>query len=418
MANLEFNDTIHMNTTLKGNQLEKRLYLLLLDLLNNDLYYLNRKRSQVFEKKGYYSASRESEIIFDVTIESCLPGASDFSVLHVFECKNLEKNVTVDDIEEFSSKLDQVGKHNTKGILVSTKGFASGTKRFAKNLKIALLLVKSNNDLEWVNYRKNGKRVTENIEHESTEPFLAYSNGKTLNNVADFLLAEKVIDLYIHSDKYLEVPFKSHDDLERVISKMYNYDIHDHFCLNTDKLCSFIKKHYGASFDFETPLGDVLGKIEFDPLKISVNPDLIDSRFRFTLCHEVGHLILHSKLLKEKIDKREDTERSLSMEYSVSEKNTMRMEIQANQFANHLLLPLNNFRYQVQRYFKENNINKPRLYLDEQPVNKRLVYNLIESLSLRFGVSKQSVKIRLVQLNLLEDKTDYSLQKIIKNMQF
>ncbi|OGS76173.1 MAG: hypothetical protein A3D31_00950 [Candidatus Fluviicola riflensis] len=407
-----------MNTTLKGNQLEKRLYLLLSDLLNNDLYYLNRKNSHVFEKKGYYSVARESEIVFDVTIESYLPGVSDFSILHVFECKNLAKNVTVDDIEEFSSKLDQVGKHNTKGIMVSTKGFGSGTKRFAKNLKIALLLIKSNNDLEWINYRKNNKKLTINIEKEHSEPFLAYSNGKTINNVADLLLEEKIIDFYSHKDKYLEVPFKSHEDLERIISKMYTYDIHDDFCINTEKLCSFIKKYYNASFDFETHLADVLGKIEFDPLKISINPDLKDSRFRFTLCHEIGHLILHGKLLKEKIDKREDLESSLSMEYNVSDKNTMRMEIQANQFANHLLIPLNNFKHQVQLYFKENNINRPRLYLDEQKINQQLARNLMDRLSLKYNVSLQSIKIRLVQIELLEDKTDYSIKKILKNMQF
>lgn len=405
-----------MNTTLKGNQLEKRLYLLLNDLLNNDLYYLNRKHSQVFEKKAYYSAIRESEIIFDVTIESYLPGALDFSALHIFECKNLAKNVTVDDIEEFSSKLDQVGKHNTKGIMVSTKGFASGTKKFAKNLKIGLLLIKSNNDHEWINYRKNSKKLSTNIEKENSEPFLSFCNGKTFNNIADFLMEEGIIDFYIHKDKYLKVPFKSHEDLEKIISRMYAYDIHDNFCINTEKLCSFIKTYYNASFDFETPLIDVLGKIEFNPLKISVNPELKDSRFRFTLCHEIGHLILHGNLLKEKIDKREDSEYSLSMEYNVSDKNTKRMEVQANQFANHLLIPLNNFKLEVQAYFRTNNVNRGRLYLDGQRVNQQLAGNLINQLAIRYNVSKQSIKIRLIELGLLEDKTDYTIMNIIKNM--
>ncbi|MNJ85768.1 hypothetical protein D3C87_32470 [compost metagenome] len=405
-----------MNTTAKGNQLEKRIYFLLSDLLSNDLYYLNRKWSQVFEKKGYYSAARGTDIIFDVTIESWLPGATDFSSLHIFECKNLEKNVSVDDIEEFSSKLGQVGKHNTKGIIVSTKGFASGTKRIAKSYKIALLLVKGNNGIEWVNYRKNTKKLSIDIEQENSEAFLAYTNGKTVNNIADLLLEEKIIDYYIHKDKYLKIPFRSHEDLEKIIFRMYTYDIHDNFCINTEKLCSFIKTHYDASFDFETPLQNVLGKIEFNPLKISVNPGLKDSQFRFTLCHEIGHLVLHGNLLKERIDKREDSEYSLSMEYNVSDKNTKTMEVQANQFANHLLIPLDNFKLEVQAYFKINNVNRGRLYLDEQKVNQQLAGNIINQLAIKYNVSKQSIKIRLMQLGLLEDKTDYTIMNIIKNM--
>ncbi|MEJ7684439.1 MAG: hypothetical protein WKG06_42655 [Segetibacter sp.] len=64
----------------------------------------SKKTSKVFKKKAYYSSKREKDIIFDVTIETTLPNADKYSILTIIECKNLNKKVTVDDIEEFGSK--------------------------------------------------------------------------------------------------------------------------------------------------------------------------------------------------------------------------------------------------------------------------------------------------------------------------
>ena len=68
-----------------------------------------------------------------------MPNAEQYSHLTIFECKDLNKNVSVDDIEEFESKLRQVGEHDTKGIMVSTKGFAKSTINIAKSLILKFL---------------------------------------------------------------------------------------------------------------------------------------------------------------------------------------------------------------------------------------------------------------------------------------
>ena len=39
----------------------------------------------------------------------------------------MEKNITPDDIEEFDSKLRQIGGHNTTGTMVSNNNFAKTT---------------------------------------------------------------------------------------------------------------------------------------------------------------------------------------------------------------------------------------------------------------------------------------------------
>ena len=55
------------------------------------------------------------------------------------ECKRYSRNVGIDDIMEFASRIDDISAH--KGILVSTIGFERGAVRFAASKGIALVLV-------------------------------------------------------------------------------------------------------------------------------------------------------------------------------------------------------------------------------------------------------------------------------------
>ena len=204
-----------MNTIEKGDSLEKKVFDLIKELIDNNQFYVNREQSQVFWKKAYYSKTREKNIIFDITIESYIAGSKDFSLLTVIECKNLNKNVSVDDIEEFDSKLRQVGEHNTKGILVSTNGFARTTIKMAKNLKIGLLRISGQNRVEWVNYRKNSLYVS-NTDDTSTYPLLAIMNNKLISNFASLLLELNIIDLYKHHEKFIRIPFLEESRIEYI----------------------------------------------------------------------------------------------------------------------------------------------------------------------------------------------------------
>ncbi|MFV5693040.1 hypothetical protein ACM55K_13520 [Flavobacterium sp. LT1R49] len=67
--------------------------------------------------------------------------------------------VAVEEIE-FDSKVNQIGRHNTKGIIVTNKGFAKNTINIAKSLKIGLLKVKSDNQLDWIDYRKKLQKTS------------------------------------------------------------------------------------------------------------------------------------------------------------------------------------------------------------------------------------------------------------------
>lgn len=402
-----------MNTTLKGDIFEKRIFDLIQDLLNNDGYFLSGKNSKIFSKKKYYSEARKSYIICDISIESYMPNSKEYSFVNIIECKNLNRNVSVEDIEEFDSKLNQIGSHNTKGIIVTSKGFAKNTVNFAKSLKIGLLKVKSDNQLDWINYRKETSKRIVDFENDETEPFLAKIGNKTVTNIADLILELGVIDVYYHKEKFLKIPYVTEERIEEIVDRLYTYDIHNDSVLDIHKLCEFLSSVYPVTFDFTKKEKGILGKIEFNPLKIYVNPELEENRFRFTLCHEIGHLILHTKLLENRIEKREDDDYTLSLNYRVSEMNNNRLEIQANIFASHLLIPINPLIREVTTFFVKERINKNYLYLDKQPVNQILVHSLLNQLSLKFRASKESIKMRLIARNLLKDTTYFSFKKLL-----
>ena len=145
------------------------------------------------------------------------------SLLHIIECKYLNKNVAIDDIEEFDSKLSQIGKHNSKGIIASNKGFAKTTINFAKSLKIGLLKIKTDNELDWINYRKKYGAI--DFENDTTEPFLTKIENKVSNNIADFLLDIKAIDFYTHKDNFLKVKYLTVEYIKSIVDRILTYDI-------------------------------------------------------------------------------------------------------------------------------------------------------------------------------------------------
>lgn len=401
-----------MNTTKTGNNFEDKVFAIINELLEKDEFTVPGKRSRIYQKRGYYSENRKGQIITDISIETYLPNAEEYSLLNIIECKYLNKNVAIDDIEEFDSKLSQIGKHNTKGIIASNKGFAKSTINFAKSLKIGLLKIKNDNQLDWINYRKEYGSI--DFENDTTEPFLTKIENKVCNNVADFLLQISAIDFYTHKDKFLKVKYLTLEHIKSIADRLLRYDIITDSALDTEKLIQFISEKYPIEIKAER-IHPLMGKIEFNPLRITIDSTLEVHRFRFTLCHEIGHLVLHKNLFDNKIDK-EDYEYTLSLNSNISDLNTRRIEIQANIFASYLLLPTESFLLEVMKFFIQNNISKNYIYLDKQPVNQILAHNLISEISIKFNTSKEAVRLKLIDTSLLKDTTRFSYRKLIENL--
>lgn len=416
-----------ISSTEKGNNFENQVYEAINGLLVNDNFYVPGKRSKIFQKKGYYSKNRESDIIVDISIETFLEKAEKYSILTIIECKNLNIPVPVDDVEEFDSKLRQLGEHNLKGIMISRSGFQKGTLQVARSMGIGLINIKERKDIEWVNYRKdkNVKRFDSNKIEEKLlninaleTNFFACLNQKSFEYLPELLLELGIIDVFKNTIKYVQIPFMENSKIQQTIESFFPSSIYENEQLDHVRLCKFLQKEMQVAFLFDREFeNQILGKTRFRPLQIHINAILSSDRYRwrFTLAHEIGHLILHKNYLERFVDESYDMDENINLNQVESIHHNKRLEIQANLFASFLLIPQKPLFRCVDDYFKKNNNNKGYLHFDHQPVNQGLVLGLLGQMQELFGVSLDVAKYRLIGLGLLKDATDTSINGILRN---
>jgi Zn-dependent peptidase ImmA (M78 family) len=148
----------------------------------------------------------------------------------------------------------------------------------------------------------------------------------------------------------------------------------------------------------------LLGRITFSPPAIVIFADPMERhRSRFTLAHELGHLLLgHGAYLHaESVD---DNDLEQCQVTYLDDDDIRRLEWQANSFASCLLLPSNAFvrmTFNVAAQFGLKDKGFGLIYLDQQPVNRRSYYALTSALMDAFAVSRTAVTIRLKTLGLL-----------------
>ena len=128
---------------------------------------------------------------------------------------------------------------------------------------------------------------------------------------------------------------------------------------------------------------DLSGMIYLDgktPI-IGVNAQHHPNRRRFTVAHELGHLLLHRKALAGKVHV--DRRFPVLMRDATSASGLDSREIEANQFAAEMLMPLSLLLPEIQRK-KAFDID------DDKPVTE---------IANRFRVSKQALQFRLLNLS-------------------
>jgi len=90
----------------------------------------------VHRNKSFPGRISGRDIKVDVSFEGKLLGAR---ILGIVECKRYSSRVEVSDVEEFHSKLDDIGAH--KGIMFTTVGYEDGAKKVAQGRGIALFIL-------------------------------------------------------------------------------------------------------------------------------------------------------------------------------------------------------------------------------------------------------------------------------------
>jgi restriction system protein len=94
-------------------------------------------KATVYRDKTYTGRVSGRKISIEVSFEAQLLGAR---ILGLVECKCYKNRVEVGDVEEFHSKVDDIGAH--KGIMFTTVGYEAGAIKVAKGRGIALFILR------------------------------------------------------------------------------------------------------------------------------------------------------------------------------------------------------------------------------------------------------------------------------------
>ena len=143
----------------------------------------------VYHQRIYTGRVSLRKIKVDISFNYQIAGAD---LLFIVECKRYAHQVPVDDVEEFHSKIDDIGAH--KGIMVTTVGFQEGAVKTAKGRGIALALLTSEDqpgELRYVvNSAKSLKRIPKNMgfwQGNLKGPLDSYDCGLRFQSIGQFL---------------------------------------------------------------------------------------------------------------------------------------------------------------------------------------------------------------------------------------
>lgn len=425
------------STTRVGDELERRIFDLVRAEIDADRFFFRKQNCKVFAKKGYYSRDRCSNIIFDISIEAYLPGADEYSMLILIECKNYSHPVPVDDAEEFFTKLQQVGAANAKGIIASSASFQSGAREFAKAKGIGLMRYFSAENFKWELRRSpsassrtatsSGSNVEEGLASATFQStsFDLYLQGPNLltNSLWEFLSDLTICAddddnrlseiTHRRNDATASVAFVAKETLEEGCLAILSSLDYGGGEVALEELCEREAARVGLSLRLNVPApssrkaAQSLGRIVFDPLTIEIyaQPEVNRGRERFTLAHEMAHHLLdHGRYLVREACDNDDF--VLQRNGEVDETGISRLEFQANYMAASLLMPRQYIVEDFRRLLQNIGVwdrGFGMLYLDNQPCNLQSYDFVTARLMERYGVSRSAVRIRLESLDLLSD---------------
>ena len=125
---------------------------------------------ETYLHKRYYSPARAADIETDISIELVLPGTSNPALIWIWECKDYARPVAVDDVEEFHSKLQQIGSDNTKGTIITRLSFQKAAMQYAKHNGIGLGRLLPDKEFEyWQGYSSPPKPPEDEIRRRLIE---------------------------------------------------------------------------------------------------------------------------------------------------------------------------------------------------------------------------------------------------------
>ncbi len=410
------------STVKKGNKLEDKFYEYLVEQQSRDDFVYGvypADHCKIFKKKKYYCGVRKSKIEFDVVIEVFRKEASSPHLFVIFECKNHGRSIEEDYINAFSKKLGRMFEHTAKGVVVTSSRLQVGADNVAKNSGMGIVKY-DEHGFEVIAERKSGP-WTENVfiktqifkDEPSIKPlkFSACYGGKYFGSINQFLrnldqLETDAVD-NVREGTGASIPFISNEEIQKSAQAILSQIDYLGGIVDLRKICLIrsIDLSFSEHSIFDDGGNSILGSANFDSKSIQIYSHDNKQRERFTIAHEIGHFCLqHGRYLRSETIVERDL---LTTSGDTGRFNYERLEVQANAFASHLLLPADSFRRKVaecREILGIKNRGFGYIFVDDQPGNFQAYVMLLSNLSTYFDVSKQAIEIKLKNMKMLTDQ--------------
>lgn len=356
--------------------------------------------SRTFHHRRYkYTYGCETDT--DISIEeSSTDKESKFLI--VIECKCYTHRVGIDEIQEFSTRLDDLNA--TKGILISNNNYQSGALKCAEAHNIALVRINDNNEANWLLHRIIGHNESkyQNCVDELLQTDMIYHSVIIDGWDCSMSFADYFMNLLNIKDEKLKsvIPYLSDEEINM---KAQAFLGNKPYVRVSDIILQFYALKERIVIDEKHSLNGILGKCDFINRVVSIDKYLLSEdqdRYRFTLAHELGHAYLHQPILNHFVSEAHDNN---VLELKNCSKWEERLEIQANHFAAFLLMP----QYSLRNIYMEvkSDLDYPLhapLRMDDNRTSIHDCQVMFRVLSKFFGVSKQVAMIRLIDEKLID----------------
>lgn len=329
-----------------------------------------------------------------------------------------------------------VGRYMTdskiKLIIASSSGFDERVKKLAASRNVRLIRVNPQYEItekDILTPRMEFSSSVRNYEHKMlsdevpmTVPLVIMDGYYTTTSLTDFL---KRNDIPIKNADMMHAPFLTHEYIENVASQIIKKDVEKFItqlncCGLKDKVPYCIIDPYKYAIQdhltiIRTDLSELkhLGHIDIQKklVRLSNKFEEGDERDRFSMAHEYGHHKLHSHPIFINFLKRY-AELTGDAASDIWEKRGL--EIQANYFASCMLMPREvvEFLYNLywRKWFKQDDVRP--LYIENQIYWNKDFQNVAAPVARHMGVSLEAIKIRLIQLRLLNDPMEIFMEKV------
>ena len=415
-----------MNTTKKGDDFEEVIYELFLKEIKDNKTIINpNAHIKTFRKKRYYSRYREKDIEFDIAIEVYQDvGLPNMSNLLLIECKDYKGAVGVDQLGKFLDDIRDISEgeltYKIRPIMAISSNLAEGAFNKAKNRGVGLVKLNSERKLTHILNRKyryqdfDSKYDMESIFVKGELPkssnlsYMMYAQNQWFFGIEEYIKFLMGQPFNNSNQKVAFIPKEGLEDLAGSLLMEINYS---DGLVNLDEILLLdALSHITILKDATDHNHQLLGKIDFIQQEIYLYKQSDDNlhRDRFTLTHELSHILLdHGRYLMKDVLLTED----LNGEGENKSEFISKLEFQANYLASCILMPKTSFLEHFLEIYTRLGL-KPRgkvfLYNDKQEYNKIMVNNVLVGLSRYFNVSKKAVEIRLKDLGILFDDSNFT----------